>query len=110
MTIYQLHEFGGAWEDKYDYIVGSYLSKAKAEEEKAKKERAEELSQQQSEKCGACPLCNYYCDDVEVVAAACTKYCDQFSRNDCNGEIDCKNYHCQWDANMYRIEEVEVEE
>ena len=33
-TIYQIHERGGAYEDFFDYIVGSYLHKEKAEREK----------------------------------------------------------------------------
>ena len=110
MTIYQLHEYGGEWEDKYDYIIGSYLSKARAEEEKTKKEQAEAINQQQSKKCANCPLGNYYFDDKDAVAEACAKYCDQFSRNDYNDVMECRNYYCPWDSNLYRIEPVEVEE
>ena len=36
MKIYQLHKFGGEWEDSYDYIIGSYLRKERAEEETMK--------------------------------------------------------------------------
>lgn len=32
-TIYQIHEKGGGCEDNFDYIVGSYLHKEKAERE-----------------------------------------------------------------------------
>ena len=110
MTIYQLHEYGGEWEDKYDYIIGSYLNKVRAEEEKVRAEQAETLRQQQSRKCADCPIGNFYFDDAEAVAEACAKYCDQFSRNDYENGMDCRNYHCQWDANLYRIETVEVEE
>lgn len=41
MKIYQLHEYGGEWEDRYDYIIGSYLRKERAEEEKVKAEKME---------------------------------------------------------------------
>ena len=110
MTIYQLHEYGGEWEDKYDYIIGSYLNKARAKEEKAKAEQAEVLRQEQSRKCAECPLCNYYFDDKEAVFEACAKYCDKFSQQDYESRGGCSSYHCQWDANLYRIETVEVEE
>ena len=111
MIIYQLHEYGGEWEDKYDYIIGSYLSKARAEEEKTKKEQAEALNQRHSKKCSNCPIDNYYFDDVEAVIEACAKYCDQFDRVDNEyADVYCRNYHCTWDENLYRIETVEVEE
>ena len=35
MTIYQLHEYSGEWEDYRDRIIGSYLRKERAEEEKS---------------------------------------------------------------------------
>lgn len=110
MTIYQLHEYGGEWEDKYDYIIGSYLRKERAEAAKAKAEQDEAIRQQQSKKCSDCPLGNYYFDDKEAVAEACSKYCDKFSRNDYDDDVDCRNYACHWDSNLYRIETVEVEE
>ena len=31
MKIYQIHQFGGMYEDHYDYIVGSYVHKESAE-------------------------------------------------------------------------------
>ena len=111
MTIYQLHEYGGEWEDKYDYIIGSYLRKERAEEEKMRAEQAEILRQQQAKKCADCPLCNeFYFDYFEDVAKACARYCDKFDRNDFKNGMSCNNYHCQWDSNLYRIEPVEVEE
>ena len=30
MKIYQLHEYGGQWEDSFDYIIDSYLKKERA--------------------------------------------------------------------------------
>lgn len=30
MTIYQIHEYSGEYEDYRDYIVGSYLNREKA--------------------------------------------------------------------------------
>ena len=42
MKIYQIHEYGGEWEDKYDLIVASYLSKEKAIAEKERLEKEQE--------------------------------------------------------------------
>ena len=36
MTIYQIHEYNGEWDDFTDRIIGSYISKERAEEEKFK--------------------------------------------------------------------------
>ena len=33
MKIYQITQFGGDWEDSYEYVEKTYLSKEKAEEE-----------------------------------------------------------------------------
>lgn len=41
MIVYQLHKCGGEWEDSFDYIIGSYLRKERAEEEKIKAETEE---------------------------------------------------------------------
>ena len=38
MKIYQLHKYGGEFEEAYDYIIGSYFRKERAEEEKMKVE------------------------------------------------------------------------
>ena len=42
MKIYQIHEYGGELEDKFDYIVGSYLSEERAIAERMKLEANEE--------------------------------------------------------------------
>lgn len=112
MTIYQLHQYGGVWEDKYDYIIGSYLRKERAEEEKLKKEQAEALRRQMADKCCICPIYNHYFDDAETAMVAGAKYCDMFSaRYDEAGDVDCSNYYDGWmDGSLYRIEEMEVEE
>jgi Na+/melibiose symporter-like transporter len=44
MKIYQLHKYGGEWEDAYDYIIGTYWLKKRAEEEKSKAEAKENAS------------------------------------------------------------------
>ena len=44
MKIYQLHKHGGEWEDYRDVIIGSYLRKERAEEEKLKAEKEEEIN------------------------------------------------------------------
>ena len=44
MKIYQIHDYGGEWEDRFDYIVGSYLSKEKADAEMEQLKSDEELA------------------------------------------------------------------
>ena len=56
MKIYQLHEYGGEWEDSYDYIIGSYLRKERAEEEKIKAEVKDNKLVEHSNRCWACPF------------------------------------------------------
>lgn len=112
MKIYQIHECGGEWEDYYDYIVGSYLSRGKAV---AVKEQLE-VSEVEATKCNKCPLlycpdeCNLKCGTKECEKHAINeakKYCNsyKFSRHN-----KCENYHYKSNESYFRIEEVEVVE
>lgn len=113
MKIYQVHEYGGFWEDRFDYIVGSYLSEEKAFAEKERLEKEEENYIKQMEKCSECPLYNRNKNINDVV-----KYCDNYEPfeegvhdPDEYDESDlCVNYSEKhyWEDSCYRIEEVEV--
>lgn len=117
MKIYQIHEYGGSWEDAYDYIVGSYLSKDKAIAEKDRLEEEEEKRR----KCGLCPLfncsgCEYDCEEcnnserVERTKAYCSRY-EPFDNDKHDPEEydfkKCVNYY-YGDNSYFRINEVEV--
>lgn len=113
MKSYQIHEYGGEWEDKYDDIVGSYLSEEKAIAEKERLEKEQEDFIKQAEKCYECPLYNKdrnindvgkYCDDYEPFEEGVHDP-DEYDESDL-----CVNYVYRYLLNdsLYRIEEVEV--
>lgn len=118
MKIYQIHEYGGEWEDRYDYIVGSYISHDKAIAEKERLEKEEEIKR----KCKSCPL--YFCDlDCDEDCDECykhqvnkaKKYCDRYepfdknkhNTDDYDEEDRCVNY-CLNEDSYFKIEEVDV--
>ena len=106
MRIYQIHKCGGQWEDSYDYIVGSYLKKERAEEEKVKLEAEEQELRDQSQKCNECPfLYDAFITNEELLA-----YCPQADLRKYGDDLDCNNYFQLWDESYFKIEEVEVEE
>jgi hypothetical protein len=116
MKIYQIHEYSGEWEDYRDYIVSSYLSKEKAEEEM---ERLIEKANE-NKRCKSCPLyfCSADCDlDCECGSDECEeykaeeikKYCDNYKiYKDEVGEYACSNYIFRLYDCYYDIKEVEV--
>ena len=114
MKIYQLHEHGGEWEDSFDYIVGSYLRKERAEEEKAKREAEEKEEIKLSQKCLECPCLEYpIANDnrKNKVIKRCEKYCKKFKYVDLGwNNFRCANYTTHWYESHFEIKEVEVEE
>ena len=105
MKIYQIHKIGGQWEDSYDYIIGSYLKKERAEEEKIKAEQEEQELRKQSKKCNECP----YLYDAFVTKEELLKYCPKAKlEKDMFNDIGCVNYFLLWDESTFKIEEVEV--
>lgn len=116
MKIYQIHEYGGQYEDYFDYIVVSYLDKNKAIEKMTELEKEEKLAAE----CRQCPL--HYCSDEcgyddcencnsERLKEFALKVCNRFIPvKDSEGEWTCEvdGYNRGWDDLSYRIEEVEV--
>lgn len=110
MKIYQLHEYGGEWEESYDYIIGSYFRRERAEEEKAKSELKYKEDRELSRHCSNCPLVEDWSLD-DTVAKKCKEYCDRFKYVDVGDDgFDCGNYVGLWTDSHFKIEEVEVEE
>lgn len=60
MKIYQIHEYGGEWEDKYDWIVGSYLSEERAMKEHMRLEKEYEENEYND-------VVFYRVEEVEVI-------------------------------------------
>ena len=112
MIIYQLHEIGGEWENYYDHIIGSYLKKERAKEEKIKAEQKEKSRQERHIKCCNCPILdnNVQADTLEYTKHICGNYCSIAKIYEDKFGYDCKNYECNWDKSEFRIIEVEVEE
>lgn len=111
MKIYQLHECSGEWEDYHDYIIGSYLRKERAEEEKAKRESKEKELIEQSGKCFNCPFAEEDNENLNSLLSEYPDYCTKANLEETEyGIIDCKNYYSHWDDSIFKIEEVEVEE
>ena len=108
MKIYQLHKYSGEWEDFRDHIIGSYLRKERAKEEKAKSEAREKELVEQSNKCDACP----YLYDSYITNEKLLSYCTKakLEKNEYGDDMDCVNYSTHWDEATFKIEEVEVEE
>ena len=111
MKIYQLHEYRGEYEDFRDYIIGSYLRKERAEEEKAKAEAKEKELMEHSEKCNSCPVLDADpSSSLDSLLCKYSDYCSEMALEESDYGIDCKNYYLKWDDSTFKIEEVEVEE
>lgn len=106
MLIYQLHKYGGQWEDSFDYIIGSYLKKERAEEEKVKAEAEEKELVEQDKKCNDCPfLYDDFIDNDKLLS-----YCSKAKLTKNEYGTSCENYYTHWDESIFKITEVEVEE
>lgn len=108
MKIYQIHDYGGEWEDKWDIIAGSYLSKEKA---KLKKDELEAI-QAEFAKCKNCPL--YICDDnCDDDCEKCNRnksekakaYCDRYEPD---RDFKCNNYGYDFYESYFKVVEVDV--
>jgi hypothetical protein len=110
MKIYQIHEFGGQWEDYYDYIVGTYLHKDRAELEMKKLVDTEEAHQKRYEKCQNCPIgdLDLQEDTFDAMKDACSTYCNRSQIYEELYGFGCENEEHYWDNNNYKIKEVEV--
>jgi len=116
MKIYQLHEYSGSYEDFRDYIIGSYLRKERAEEEKAKAEVKEAELMKQDYKCNNCPFIETD-EDIGDLLLMYPDYCSsmKLEKYDDYDDYDddiyyCSNRYCHWDEATFKIKEVEVEE
>lgn len=112
MKIYQLHEYGGEWEDSYDYLIGSYLHKERAEEEKLKAEALEKKLVEQHNRCNNdCPFIGEPYNTRHTLLTMWNGFCNEAQLEDYgDGEIYCKNMYFHWDISSFKIKEVEVEE
>ena len=112
MKIYQIHETVGQWEDYFDYIVGTYLHKDRAESEVQKLVTKEVDRQERYRKCSNCPIIDndLQSDTLEYAQHACSNYCSNAQIYEDKFGYDCENYEGNYDNSSFRIDEVEVEE
>lgn len=115
MKIYQIHEYGGEYEDSFDFIVMSFIheERAVAEKERLEREAAEAI------KCSLCPL---HCDESFSKAELTKNYeqmiakriikakelCEHYELEDEDAPLSCSNYYTPLYDTFYRIEEVNV--
>jgi hypothetical protein len=111
MKIYQIHKYGGEYEDYYDYIVGSYLRKERADEELSKMVEKEFKLRCKGDKCYNCPFLEDGELDFGDLLLAYPDYCAEAKLlEDTVFGIVCKNEYTHWDNSYFEIKEVEVEE
>lgn len=111
MKIYQLHKYTGVWEDFRDTIIGSYLRRERAEEEKNKAEIKEKELTEQNEKCFECPFIGEDNENLNSLLSEYSNYCTKVKLNRTEyGIINCDNYYTHWDDATFSVKEVEVEE
>jgi len=98
MTIYQIHEHTGEYQDCFDKIIYSYLNREKAEN------RLKELEEAHKKRLKQADLC-WDCDEDRQ--RMCSKYipCGSFSKQCANDDYS----YCT-EAVWYEIKEAEVEE
>lgn len=111
MLIYQIHEYGGQWEDSFDRIVGTYLHKDRAELEMQKLVDAEKICQELYEKCQNCPIgdLDLQEDTFEEMRHACSTYCGHSQIYEEQYGCGCENEAVWREEAYYYIEEVDVD-
>lgn len=105
MVVYQIHEAGGEWEDKYDMIVGTYLSERKAEVERQKLEAEEYKRVVRAKKCDDCPLYDSWDPLTNQIIEATKRYCPYYVGVE---DRRCSNYEGDMEKKYFYIYEVEV--
>lgn len=110
MKIYQLHKYSGEWEDFRDIIIGSYLRRERAEEEKTKAETKEEILIEHNDRCADCPFLYASMAAIDGLIEEYPNYCNEAKLHEDEYGIDCDNYYSHWTESTFEIKEIEVEE
>lgn len=111
--IYQIHEMGGAYEESFDNVIGSYLRKKRAEEVLNNLRGDEDKRRARALKCQDCPVHDRGCTNRLIIGEYCEDFDDAYAQDDDGEYLFCKNEYCSYpayDNRCYRIDEVEVEE
>ena len=111
IKIYQLHEYSGQYEDFRDHIIGSYLRKNRADDEKLKAELIERDLKELSRKCDNCPFLNNEPEiKLEDLIGVHSDYCDMKDLDEGEYGISCENRYYHWDEASFEVVEIDVEE
>ena len=110
MKIYQLHKYSGEYEDFCDRIIGSYLRKERAEEEKIAAEAKESELAERGRKCNQCPFTEHPFANLGELLAKYPNYCSHKQLHDDSYGIYCDNGYIHWSNATFEIKEIEVEE
>lgn len=84
MKIYSVYEYGDTYEDKYEHILGSFISEEKALEFKQNLEKERQVLEASVEKCRKCQDNYYWIDESKQNIE---QLIDFFSR-----EYDCASF------------------
>lgn len=103
MVVYQIHERSGSYEDAYDFIRATYLSKEKAEKEWEALVNAEADRNKLAEKCNKCPVYGVLYKEVKNKVK---RYCALFDYDD--SIEDCRNREERWNEVEFDLKTVEV--
>ena len=114
MKIYQLHKYCGEGSNTSDKIIGSYMRKERAEEEKIKAENAEKLKLERSQKCEKCPFTNCSSTNPDYMMKKLLRehpdYCSDVNLYIIASYIECENYSVYPEEATFEVVEEEVEE
>lgn len=110
MIIYQLHKYSGEFEYYEDHIIGSYLRKERAAEERAKAEANTKEMMRHSKKCQNCPFLEEDFSDIDDLLVEHSGYCPEAKLGEYAFGMTCENYYTIWSEPTFEVKEVEVEE
>ena len=120
MKIYQITEFGGDWEDSYEYVEKTYLSKEKAEEELSRLNDELSKAKEMQHLCSKCKInyggTNDKKKSLKIVGETLCEcsHADLKIENEGNESNPCYYIYCEnnseWcnDISGYRMREYEV--
>lgn len=109
MKIYQVHHTGGSYEDYFDMIVASFVSKDKAQDYANKYNKEIQKNKTMTEICQKCPIWSSTKSEYDKNKDELDKYCNKKRLVFDDDDIDCENYFFYYDDdNWYSVKEEDV--
>lgn len=113
MEVYQLHQRGGEYEDRYDYIVATYLREQDAEKHQQKLLAEQQEKIRQRDFCGNCPVSEMSKRQWNSRKDEITEYCKNAQIDYEGNSVWCDNRVSYWwdeYEESYYVEEIDVVE